>query len=177
MSVPTPKSSTGDGTRHAQYARRRRAKLAESIEKIGGVKVSQHAACKHGTKDGYDLYGCRCGECSPHSAAPRINSYREKRYQDAAESILAKHKVPQEPHDGIRGWRTELAKEVIEIWRDSRSTARIQRLATKLDIDMTSMGITGWSPQRCAKVAEELTAALRAAGANTKNDQGLTPRS
>lgn len=176
MSVPTPQNSSGDGTRHAQYARRRRAKLAEFLKTIGGVRVSHHPDCPHGSRDGYDLFGCRCAKCSPHSAAPRINSYREQRYHDAAESVLAAHKVPQEPRDGVQDWRTRLATELIKVWRGSRGTVRIQRLATHLGISMSAMAITGWSEQRCTTVAEELTAALRAAGANTKTVQDLTGR-
>lgn len=148
-----------DGSRHAQYARRRRARLAEFLEEIDGVMVSQHPDCPHGHRDGYDLYGCRCAECGEHSAAPRIKEYREKRYRAAAVAVLHGHGVPEgEPAD-------QLADELIDLWRKSRGQSRHNKLA--LHLSRTEHGLTG---AHALTVAEELVTALRSAGDGSQTE-------
>ena len=155
----------GSGSRHARYQRRRRLRLAEAVETVGGVQVSTHVDCPHGTRDGYDLYKCRCAKCSEHSAAPRMKDSREQRYQSAAEAVLAKHQVPEHVPD----WNNkELAAALVEVWRRHRGQVRITRLASHLVIRMSAMSVTGWSDQRATEVAAELTTALRVAGGSIK---------
>jgi len=158
MSVPTDQN----GTRHARYARRRREQLAGFLKPIDpddpdGPKVSTHPDCPHGHRDGYDLYGCRCPKCGEQSAAPRIREYREQRYQAAAVAVLRRHGVPE-------GQTVEdLADTLIEVWRTSRGESRIRKLAVRI----RKAGHAATSP-RAITMAEELTSALRAAGAGAR---------
>ena|SRR5688572_26876117 len=159
-----------DGTRHAKYARKRRAELATHLKEIKisddtTIKVSEHPDCPHGTRDGYDLYGCRCAACGEHSAAPRIKEYREKRYQAAAVAVLHGQGVPRDD-------APELAAELIELWRNSRTDSRLRKLATR--ISQTKHGLTG---AHAIVTAEALIAALRTAGSGSKKAEDLPARS
>lgn len=164
MSAPPEQQES----RHAQYARRRRARLAEYLklsdpDNPDSPKVSTHPDCPHGHRDGYDLYGCRCPECSEHSAGPRIQEYREQRYQAAAVAVLRGQGVPEgEPAD-------TLAAELIELWRRSRGASRHRKLAAR--ISKAPHGLTG---SHALFVTDELITALSAAGAN-RAPGDLTP--
>lgn len=158
----TAQPTRQDGTRHARYARRRREKLAEYLEEVGPegatIKVSRHPDCPHGQRDGYDLYGCRCAECAEHSAGPRIQEYREQRYQAATVAVLRDHGVPE-------GRASELAPELIEVWRRSRGPSRQRKLT--LHLGRTFPGMT--SAQVLA-VSQALITALSAANTNRRAD-------
>lgn len=165
MSVPNQNNNPDGGTRHAKYARRRRAALAEHLKLIGGVKVSQHPDCPHGTPDGYNLFGCRCLECGEHSAAPRIQEYREQRYQAAAVAVLREHGAPEDR-------AAKLAPELIEVWRRSRGAGRQRKLT--LHLGRTFHGMT---PTQVLAVTDALVTALRNAGTGASKDEDLPAHS
>lgn len=165
MSVPTYDDNPDGGTRNARYARRRRAKLATYLKVIGGVKVSQHPDAPHGTPDGYNLFGCRCLECGEHSAGPRIQQYREQRYQAAAVAVLREQGVPEDR-------AAELAPELIEVWRRSRGAGRQRKLTLNL-----ARIFHGMTSDQVLTVADALVAALRNAGTGASKDEDLPTRS